>query len=49
MNIDYEIKTDNDGIDFEEVAEILEDRGYDVYNIDGGYASYIVNLASAKL
>ena len=33
----------------EEVAEILEDRGYDVYNIEGGYAAYIVSLASAKL
>ena len=29
----------------EEVAEILEDRGYDVYNIEGGYAAYIVHLA----
>ena len=27
MNIDYEIKTDNDGIDFEEVAEILHFHG----------------------
>lgn len=32
-----------------EVAEILEDRGYDVYNIDGGYAAYIVCLASADM
>ena len=32
-----------------EVAEILEDRGYDVYNIDGGYAAYIVFLASADM
>ncbi len=32
-----------------EVAEILEDREYDVYNIDGGYAAYIVSLASAGL
>ena len=28
-----------------EVAEILEDRGYDVYNIEGGYAAYTVYLA----
>ena len=27
-----------------EVAEILEDRGYDVYNIEGGHAAYIVSL-----
>jgi rhodanese-related sulfurtransferase len=33
----------------EEVAEILEDRGYDVYNIEGGYAAYTVSLASVKL
>jgi len=33
----------------EEVSEILEDRGYDVYNIEGGYAAYIVSLAGAKL
>ena len=33
----------------EEVAEILEDRGYDVYNVVGGHAAYIVNLASVKL
>ena len=33
----------------EEVAEILEDRGYDVYNVEGGHAAYIVSLASAKL
>ena len=33
----------------EEVAEILEDRGYDVYNIDGGHAAYIVSLVSSKL
>ena len=33
----------------EEVAEILEDRGYDVYNIEGGHAAYIVSLASSKL
>lgn len=32
-----------------EVAEILEDRGYDVYNIEGGYAAYIVSLASTGL
>jgi rhodanese-related sulfurtransferase len=32
-----------------EVAEILEDRGYEVYNIEGGYAAYIVSLASVKL
>ncbi len=30
----------------EEVAEILEDRDYDVYNIEGGYAAYIAHLAS---
>lgn len=28
-----------------EVAEILEDRGYDVYNIEGGYAAYTVHRA----
>ena len=33
----------------EEVAEILDDRGYDVYNIEGGYAAYIVSLAGSKL
>jgi len=33
----------------EEVAEILEDRGYDVYNIEGGYALYIAGLASADM
>ena len=33
----------------EEVAEILEDRGYDVYNIEGGYAAYIAHLASADM
>lgn len=33
----------------EEVAEILEDRGYEVYNIDGGYAAYIVGLAAEEL
>ena len=33
----------------EEVAEILEDRGYDVYNIEGGYAAYIVSLASGEM
>ena len=33
----------------EEVAEILEDRGYDVCNIEGGYAAYIVSLASADM
>jgi len=33
----------------EEVAEILEDRGYDVYNVEGGHAAYIVSLANAKL
>ena len=32
----------------EEVAEILDDRGYDVYNIEGGYAAYIVHLALMK-
>ncbi|WP_019680560.1 rhodanese-like domain-containing protein [Ruminococcus flavefaciens] len=30
-----------------EVAEILEDRGYNVYNIEGGYAAYTVHRASA--
>ena len=29
-----------------EVIEILEDRGYDAYNINGGYAAYIVHLVS---
>lgn len=33
----------------EEVAEILEDRGYDVYNIEGGHAAYIVSLAGIDL
>ena len=33
----------------EEVAEILEDRGYDVYNIEGGYAAYIVSLANVEM
>ncbi|MCR4861586.1 MAG: rhodanese-like domain-containing protein [Ruminococcus sp.] len=28
-----------------EVAEILEDRGYNVYNIEGGYAAYTVHRA----
>ena len=32
----------------EEVAEILEDRGYDVTNIDGGYAAYIAHLAAGE-
>lgn len=32
-----------------EVAEILEDRDYDVYNIDGGYAAYITHLASSDM
>ena len=32
----------------EEVAEILEDRGYDVCNIEGGYAAYTVHLVSEK-
>lgn len=31
-----------------EVAEILDDRGYDVYNIEGGYAAYIVYLVNSK-
>ena len=26
-----------------EVAEILTDRGYDAYNIEGGYAAYVVH------
>ena len=30
----------------EEVAEILEDRGYDVYNIDGGYAAYVWTIVN---
>ena len=29
-----------------EVAEILEDRGYDVYNVEGGYAAYVVSIAA---
>lgn len=33
----------------EEVAEILEDRGYDVCNIEGGYAAYTVHLVNAGL
>ena len=33
----------------EEVAEILEDREYDVYNIEGGYAAYIAHLASTDM
>ena len=33
----------------EEVAEILEDRGYDVYNIEGGHAAYIVCLAGIDM
>ena len=33
----------------EEVAEILEDRGYDVYNIEGGYAAYIVSLVNVEM
>jgi rhodanese-related sulfurtransferase len=33
----------------EGVAEILEDRGYDVYNIEGGNAAYILRLVSEKL
>ena len=32
-----------------EVAEILEDRDFDAYNIDGGYAAYIAHLASADM
>lgn len=32
-----------------EVAEILEDRGYDVYNIEGGYSAYIAHLASEDM
>ncbi|WP_298528177.1 rhodanese-like domain-containing protein [uncultured Ruminococcus sp.] len=28
-----------------EVTEILEDRGYNVYNIEGGYAAYTVHRA----
>lgn len=31
-----------------EVAEILADRGYDVYNLDGGYKAYREYLASSK-
>ena len=33
----------------EEVAEILEDRGYDVCNIEGGHAAYTANLAYERL
>ncbi|MBQ6181204.1 MAG: rhodanese-like domain-containing protein [Ruminococcus sp.] len=33
----------------EEVAEILDDRGYDVCNIEGGHAAYTVYLAGAEL
>ena len=33
----------------EEVAEILEDRGYEVCNIDGGYAAYVAFLAGTEL
>lgn len=32
----------------EEVAEILADRGYDVYNLVGGYKAYKEYLANAK-
>ncbi len=32
-----------------EVAEILDDRGYDVYNIEGGYAAYIVHLVNSGI
>ena len=32
-----------------EVAEILEDRGYDAYNIEGGYSAYIAHLASEDM
>lgn len=30
-----------------EVAEILEDRGYNVYNVEGGYAAYTVHIAGS--
>lgn len=33
----------------EEVAEILEDRGYEVFNVTGGHAAYIAGLASKGL
>ena len=33
----------------EEVAEILEDRGYEVCNIDGGYAAYVAFLVGKEL
>ena len=32
-----------------EVAEILEDRGYSVYNIEGGYSAYIVHRAGENV
>lgn len=32
-----------------EVAEILEDRNYDAYNIEGGYAAYIAYIASQAI
>ena len=32
-----------------EVAEILEDRGYDVYNIEGGYAAYTIHCLSKNV
>ena len=33
----------------EEVAEILDDRGYESYSIEGGYAAYIAHLASSDM
>ncbi|MBP5361578.1 MAG: rhodanese-like domain-containing protein [Ruminococcus sp.] len=31
-----------------EVTEILEDRGYNVYNIEGGFAAYTVYCAGCE-
>lgn len=33
----------------EEVAEILDDRGYEAYSVEGGYAAYIAHLASSDM
>ena len=33
----------------EEVAEILDDRGYEAYSIEGGCAAYIAHLASSDM
>ncbi|MBQ9894686.1 MAG: rhodanese-like domain-containing protein [Ruminococcus sp.] len=32
-----------------EVVEILDDRGYDAYNIEGGYAAYTAYLAASEM